>query len=441
MLIAVIILAVVCVAAATCCAWLLSEKRSYQLNQGALRGQLHDLDQQKLTLDTQVNSLQIELAESKKDYQNLQNQSAKAIEQFEKAQQMAQDRFQTIADKVLKTSNDQFLQLARQNFDGNQKQANAELEKKQQSIKALVDPIKESLNKYNQTVQQIETARKEAYGSLTQRIKGLHQAQQDLSKETRHLGQALRRPEVRGRWGEMQLKRVAELAGMIENCDFYEQQTVEDGSARPDMVVNLPGDRCIVVDSKTNFDAFAKAIESEDEADRQQLFTRHAKQIEEQVRSLASKNYPSKIKGRSPDFVVLFIPSESLLDAALRREPDLIDKAMQANVVIATPTTLISLLKAVAAGWREQQIAENAQRISALGQELHKRLCTAVSHLDNLGKAVGKTVEHYNKFLGSMESQVLSQARRFEQLGSDSHKQLPNQLNTIDTIPREITSR
>lgn len=415
--------------------WLIAARRSVLAERDRLSEQLTERETERDQLSQEVADLTTKLALAEQQRQQIEKQAEQIKEQFKQAQEAARDQFKALADEVLERSNKRFLQLAEESFKGKQTQADAALQKREQAIKNLVDPIKQSLDQYKQAVQQIETARKQAYGSLTEQVKGLSQAQQHLSKETRSLGQALRRPEVRGRWGEMQLRRVAELAGMIHNCDFYEQTATAGGAKRPDMVVKLPGDRTIVVDAKTPFDAFIDAAEADDETQRAELLDRHTDQVWTQVQNLAKKDYQRQFD-RSPDFVVLFIPGESFLQAAVQRRPDLIEKAMQSNVVIATPTTLISLLKAVAAGWREQQVAENASRISDLGQELHKRLCIALAHLENLGKAVSKTVEHYNKFLGSLESQVLPQARRFQELGADSHKELPASLESIDTTAR-----
>jgi DNA recombination protein RmuC len=246
---------------------------------------------------------------------------------------------------------------------------------------------------------------------------------------------------VRGRWGEIQLRRVAELAGMIENCDFTEQTSVRtsDGTLRPDMIVNLPSNRTIVIDAKTPLDAFISAVESQDDGQRSEHFERHANQMESKVRELSAKQYSAQFS-QSPDFVVLFIPGESFLQAAVQLRPRMIEDAMEKNVIIATPSTLIALLKAVAMGWREQRLAENAQKISELGRELHSRLGTAFSHVGNLGKAVGSTVSHFNKLVGSLETSVLPQARRFLELGADSPKELPAQLEPVETLPREVAS-
>lgn len=423
---------------AVACGALAVARRSVAAERDRLAQHLAAREAERDALSGKVGELNTELAVIREQRAQIEKQAEQIKAQYKQAQEAARDQFKAVADEVLERSNKRFLQLADENFKGKQTQAEAALAKREQAIKSLVDPIKQSLDQYKQAVQQIEAARKQAYGELTSQVKGLGEAQQHLSRETRSLGQALRRPEVRGRWGEMQLRRVAELAGMIQNCDFYEQEVMDGGSKRPDMVVKLPGDRSIVVDAKTPFDAYVEAAETEDDAKREELLDRHTRQVETQVRNLASKAYQRQFD-RSPDFVVLFIPGESFLHAAVQRKPELIEKAMQSNVVIATPTTLISLLKAVAAGWREQQVAENAKRISELGQELHKRLCTALAHLENLGKAVGKTVEHYNKFLGSMESQVLPQARRFQELGADSRKELPASLEGVDTTTRAAT--
>lgn len=350
------------------------------------------------------------------------------------------DTFKALAGDALKQSSEQFLQLADQRLQNQQTQATNELDQRKQAIEQLVKPLKETLDKYNTAVHDVEKSRKEAYGSLRTQLGTLVDDQRALRGETANLVKALRRPEVRGRWGEIQLKRVAELAGMIDRCDFDEQVTVTGGdqTQRPDMVVHLPSDRTIVIDAKTPLDAYLSAVEAQDENQRRTFLEAHAQQIVRKVNDLSSKGYASQFN-RSPEFVVLFIPGEPFLYEAVQVRPELIEEAMIKNVIIATPSTLISLLKAVAAGWREQKLAENAQLISEVGAELHHRLCVAVKHLTSVGSSLTSTIDSYNKFVGSLESRVMVQARKLEDLGAAANnKQLPDAIDPVEILPRDV---
>ncbi len=371
--------------------------------------------------------------------QRLKENEARFQDALKKADAAAQQTFKALAGDTLKNATDEFLKRAEQTFAGKQKDASTELDKRKLAIEALVKPVQEKLAEATRAIGEIEKSRKEAYGGLRQQLGSMLEDQKRLRDETANLVKALRRPEVRGQWGELQLRRVAELAGMVAHCDFVEQAHVDSGSGglRPDMLVQLPGGREIVVDAKTPITAFIDAAEAIEDHDREAALQRHVRHIEDKVAELGSKRYQDHF--RTADFVVLFIPGESFLYAAAQRKPELIESAMNRNVVIATPTTLVSLLKVVALGWREEQIAENAKQIRDLGQELHKRVATAVSHLSNLGRAVGKTVEHYNKFVGSFETQVVSQTRRFKELGADSPKELPaeGEITIVESSPRE----
>ncbi len=304
-------------------------------------------------------------------------------------------------------------------------------------------PVREVLDRYNKSLQEIEAARSKAYGAMHKQMELMAQDQQRLRDETANLVTALRRPEVRGRWGEMQLRRVVELAGMTDRCDFNQQVSVRgtDGEAlRPDMVVHLPSGRTIVIDAKTPLDAYIDSVEAAEPAERQAQLVRHADQVETQVRRLASKGYAQHFD-RTPDFVILFLPGEAFLQAAAQQKPSLIEDAMAKGVVIATPSTLISLLHAVAMGWREQSLAENAREISEQGKEIHERLCVFASHLGNLRKAIAKAVEHHDKAIGSLDRTVMPAVRRLEELHAASARTWPDEdLNEINAVPRETKS-
>ena len=284
----------------------------------------------------------------------------------------------------------------------------------------------------------MEQERQQAYGSLTKHLESMALAQQSLQGETRNLVQALRRPEVRGQWGEMTLKRLAELAGMVEYCDFYQQEHLdtEDGRQRPDMIVRMPDGREIVVDVKTPLDAYLSAVEAPDDDSRRRYLESHARKVRERVNELAAKAYWSQFK-RSPDFVVLFIPGDQFLSAALDIDRTLLEDALRNRVVLTTPTSFVALLRAVGYGWRQEVLAANAERIREVGEELYRRLATFAEHLARLGRGLDSAVEHYNRAVGSFESKVLPGARRFSELGVNSPKGL-EQPERIEKALREV---
>lgn len=432
MTIALIIISILLAAAVIAAVWLLAERRGLR----AERDRLHvDLTEHQTQLDA-----------TRAEFHDLEKQLVAAAEQQKSAEQMLDqlrkqlpDVFRSTANQALSESNKQFLDLAAARFKQEQTAAGKDLDARRQSIEAMVKPVREALDKTQHTMQQIETSRKEAYGSLSQQVAAMSVGQQELKQETANLVRALRRPEVRGRWGEMQLRRVVELAGMIEHCDFDEQQTVHDeegGRLRPDMVVRLPADRTIVIDAKTPLDAYLDSIESDDDALRQEHLARHADQIETQISALSGKDYTGQF-ARAPDFVVLFIPGEPFLQAAVQMRPDLMEAALRRNVVVATPSTLISLLRVVALGWREEQLAENARRISDEGQRLHERIATIAGHLQKLGGSISSAVDHYNSFVGSFETRVASSARKLEELHAKSSKQVP-EIIVLEKQPRPL---
>ena len=378
-------------------------------------------------------------AESEQQQERFERDRQEDRALIEQVRDRMPDTFKALASDTLKASNEQFLQLAGERFSRQQTQAASQLETHEKAITQLVKPLSESVKEYRAAITAVESGRKQDYGSLKKMVESMTTDQTKLRKETSNLVSALRRPDVRGQWGEIQLRRVAELAGMIDRCDFDEQVTikVESGIQRPDMLIHLPSNRTIVVDAKTPLDAYLSAISEEDEDQRRGHFERHVEQVAAKVNELSRKEYSSAFE-RAPDFVVLFIPSEPCLDAAARRRPTLIETAMEKGVVIATPSTLIALLKVVALGWREEQIAANAKKISELGQELHKRVCDAVAHVGKLGGSLEAAVKAYNRFLGSLETRVIVSARRFEELGAASGTALPEQIDPIETLPREV---
>ncbi len=347
------------------------------------------------------------------------------------------DAFRALAAETLNSNSEQFLRLAQENLQKFQQQAKSELETKEKSIESMVKPISEALKKTSDQIEALERDRRQTHGSISQFLQSMQETQNALQLETRNLVKALRKPEVRGRYGEMTLRRIAELAGMVEHCDFTEQEQTADGM-RPDMVVRMPDDRELVIDAKTAISAYVDAIEAPDDTQRDAHLEHHVKHIRDQVQKLSAKSYWSQFE-RSPDFVVMFLPGEQFLEPALKLAPNLQDEALQQKVVIATPTTLVALLKVIAYGWREQKLAENAEEIHKLGEELHKRLAVFAEHLDRLGRSLGSSVDHYNKAVGSFERQLVPGARRFPEMGVRSGKELP-QLEPLDHLPRKVES-
>lgn len=342
------------------------------------------------------------------------------------------DRFKVMASESLSHNSDAFLKAADEKLGAIVQQANKDFSVSKDAVNELVKPLSEELKR-------IETARAESQGSLSQQITALMENNNSLASETRSLSSALKRPEVRGSWGEMQLRRVVELAGMADHCDYQEQVSIatdEGKRERPDMVVYMPNERTIVVDAKTPMDAYLSAVESDVDADRQDAFKRHARQVRERAQDLSQKSYQQSFE-KTPDFVVMFLPGEYLLSAALENDRELIDWAMQRNVVIATPNTLMALLKAVAMGWREAQIAQEAANVARLGNELHDRLGTFANHMARMGKSLESTVKHFNGGVGSLEGNVLVSARRFKEMGVQTGKTIP-ELDEIQTQTREL---
>ncbi len=309
-----------------------------------------------------------------------------------------------------------------------------------QSAQRTLEPLREALRRYEDHLRELERTRQQAYGSLENQLKSLLASEQQLQRETGNLVTALRRPQVRGRWGELSLHRAVELAGMSDHVDFVTQPTAEGeaGRLRPDMVVRLPAERQVVVDAKVSLDAYLNAVEAQDDEQRKAFLAQHARQVREHVRALAAKSYWEQFEP-TPEFVVMFVPGESFLHAACSVDPDLIEQGMRDRVVLASPTTLVALLRSIAYGWRQEQVAKSAQEVSNLGAELHRRLRTFVGHLANLGRRLGSATEAYNAAVGSLERNVLPQARRFRDLGAAAGEEVP-ELQPLDTQARQLTA-
>jgi DNA recombination protein RmuC len=345
--------------------------------------------------------------------------------------------FQALSGEALKQNNEAFLKLAAVSFESLHVKAGSDLQQRQQAIDAVVRPLQDSLQRYGEQLRLLEQARQSAYGGLDQHLRSLAESQQRLQQETGNLVKALRSPTVRGQWGELTLKRVAELAGMVDHCDFAEQPSVtgDDGRFRPDMVVQLPGGRQIIVDAKTVLSAYLDAHEAQNEAQQAEALRRHAAQVKCRMDELCLKAYWTQFD-RAPEFVVLFLPGEQFLGAALDQNPRLIEEGFANGVVLATPATLIALLRAVAYGWRQERMTAHAEEAGRLGKELYERMAVLAEHMNDVGQALGKSVSAYNRAVGSLETRILPAARRFKELGVSSDRNVPI-LEPTEVVPRK----
>ena len=391
----------------------------------------HMRDQHTLAL-TQTARLEAQLQASQED-------NAEKMRLLDDAKQRLSDIFQSLSAEALHKNNASFLELAKSALLLEQQKSQSQFTQKEQAISALVSPMQQALTQVDQKLQQLETERVRAYEGLHQQIRFLRDSNDQLRNQTSQLVQSLKSSTVRGRWGELQLRRVVELAGMLQHCDFVEQSSkqTEDKRVRPDMLIQLPGNKMLVVDAKAPLEAFLHAIEATDEFQKQHLLTNHANHLRAHIKALSAKAYWQQFE-RTPEFVVLFLPGESFFSAALQQDPELIELGVAQNIILATPTTLIALLKTVAYGWKQENIAETAEKISKLGHELYQRLWKVSEHLADVGKSLGNSVKSYNDALGSLESRVIVTARKLKELhlGDDS-KDLPD-LHSIDQIPRAL---
>ena len=365
-----------------------------------------------------IEALRIELAAAQVRLESSALQDADRLRLLEQSETRLRSAFDSLAGETLRTNSELFLRLAREALGRDQVVAQGALKERELAIAQLVEPLRAALERTEAQVQALERERRDAFATLRTQIETLAGGQALLQRETRNLVTALRRPEVRGRWGELTLRRLVELAGLSEHCDFTEQLQVvgEEGALRPDLVVHMPDARDLVIDAKTPLDAYLAALDAPTDEERQLALRRHAQQVETRVRELAAKSYWTQFE-RSPEFAVLFLPGDQFLSAALAERPELLEIALGQSVIIATPSTLIALLKAVAYGWRQSAVAHNAALIRDLGQELYRRLGTFNGHLGRMGQRLGAAVEAYNAAVGSLERQVLPQARRFRELG------------------------
>lgn len=413
-----------------------------------LRGreqQLAEAGRRAQAAETDAAALRERMAELERAHARLEAEvdgerksAAEKLALVAQAEARFKEAFQALSATALKSNNESFLELARTQLASFQQSSQADLEERQKAIDALVKPISESLAKVDVRIEAVERSRAEAYGGLTRHLEQMQKMQVQLQGETSNLVKALRAPTVRGRWGEIQLRRVVEIAGMLEHCDFTQQETVhtDDGRRRPDMVVKLPSGRCVAVDSKVPLSHYLEALEAPDEDTRVSSLRRHAAQVRSHLKELSGKAYHDSIQP-SPEFVVLFLPGETFFSAALEHDPSLIEVGADLQVILATPTTLIALLKAVAYGWRQEQLAENAREISEHGRVLYDRMSTLAAHLVAMGKGLDRAVESYNRGVGSLERMVLPAARRFKDLRAAAGEDIPA-LDGVEKTTRTI---
>jgi DNA recombination protein RmuC len=355
---------------------------------------------------------------------------------IDRAMEQLDRRFDDLAGRQLRENIENFLRLARENLGGHQQNAQASLREREQAIEALVKPIQETLARTSEALREIEVERQRDFGSLRQHLSDMRDSHSALQRETRNLVQALSKPQVRGQWGEIALRRLVELAGMTAHCDFEEQVHVAgpEGALRPDMVVHLPEGRDVVVDVKTPLDAYLAAAEAPSDDLRAASLKRHAQHVAERVRMLSSKNYASQF-ARAPQFVVLFLPGDQFLSSALDQQPELLDRAMSSNIILTTPSTLLALLKTIYNGWQNVRLAENAERIRSLAEDLHARLVTFRNHMGKVGSSLESSITAFNAAVGSLERSVLPGARKFVELGVRTDK-------PIEELPQvEVTAR
>lgn len=418
--------------------WFYSSSR-----QATLRERLRSREEEAARLAAELATAQKRLADSEAARAQVDNalssERASATERIKaltEAHERVTSEFKALSADALKNNNTAFLELARATLEKFQEGAKGDLAARQQAIDSLVKPLKESLEKVDVKIGALENARKEAYGSLTEQLKGLATAQTSLQSETTKLSRSLRSTSTAGRWGEIQLQRVVELAGMVENVDFIQQEA--QGDVRPDMIIRLPGGKSIAVDAKAPMQAYLEALEAGDETVRIAKFKEHARVVRGHIDALGNKAYWRAIQP-APEFVVLFIPGEAFYSAALRYEPDLFERGTGVGVILASPATLIALLKAAAYGWKQEALSKNADAIRLLGLELHERVAAVADNLDALGQRLNQAVGAYNSTVSAVEGRVLVTGRKLEKLGAGSEKKIP-EPRLIDETAKQLTA-
>lgn len=404
----------------------------------ALTEKVRTLEVERASLTSRGEDLRVEAAKLEQMLAGERRLHAERLSLLDEAKEKFAHTFEALAAEALRTNNQSFLELATPRLEALRADAQGDLGRRQQAIDELVKPLRDSLDRYEREAQQLEAARADAYGGLRAQLAAVATTQERLQAETGNLVRALRAPQVRGRWGEITLRRVVELAGMTQHCDFVEQQTVVSGETklRPDMIVRLPGNRSVAVDAKAPLQAYLDALEASDDDTRRARLVDHARQTRQHVQALASRAYWESLQP-APEIVILFLPAEAFFTAALEQAPELIEEGVSQAVFIATPMTLVALLRAVAFGWRQEQVTRNAQEISALGRTLHERLATLADHVQDLRRSLQRSVEAYNKLVGSLEGRVLVSGRRFRELGAASQGEI-EELSLIDELPRNL---
>ena len=422
-------------------AWLVLRSRTAGLTErlslmekelAAGKADLERLQQARTELVAAKARLESDLASERKS-------SEEKIILVTRASEDLRNAFKALASEALSANTSSFLQTAEETLKRFQIQAEGDLESRQKAVADMVAPVRDSLNKVDAQIQQLEVERGKAYSAMHTQVQSLITTQKELQSETGNLVRALRTPNVRGRWGEIQLRRVVEIAGMLSYCDFTEQESVttETGRLRPDLVVKLPGGKHVVVDAKTPLQAFLDAFETDNEDARRACLANHARQVRDHMNTLSGKKYWEQFEA-TPEFVVMFLPGETFFSAALEQDSSLIEHGVLNRVIPASPTTLIALLKAVNYGWNQEKLARNAQQISALGKELHDRLRLLAGHITQVGTGLDRAVESYNKAVGSLESRVLVSARKFAELGASVADDIP-ELEPIETTARALS--
>jgi len=424
--------------------WLAAARRTgaAEATTAALRQQLTEARDRADLLERSLREADARRVEHETSARELERSLGEQRRLLDEAEGKLGDTFQALAAQALQQSQQGFMALAAEKMSSMRDQAAGDLDARQKAhhtaIEGLVKPVRESIDKVDQQIRAIERERGHAYGALSEQVRGLASSQERLQVETGNLVNALRAPAVRGRWGEIQLRRVVELAGMLEHCDFDEQPTVntDDGRLRPDLIVRLPNGRNLVVDAKAPLGAYLEALEAPTVETRAACLDKHAAQVRAHIQKLSAKGYWEQFS-TSPEYVVLFLPGEMFYSAALERLPELIEEGVGQRVLLATPTTLIGLLQAVHYGWRQERVAENAEAISKCGRELHERVATLVEHFVSLGNALGQSVKHFNTAMASFEGRVLVSTRRLEELDAKGKKEMPARPQ-IDARPRAL---
>jgi DNA recombination protein RmuC len=447
-----VLIAALCFTAGFLVAWLWSrassQNRRLELEKQAAsqQGAAEELKKQSSSLQEQVRTLQGRVEEEQKlraaADKEVESQRANIAEQrrvLEEAEKKLKEAFQSLASEALQASNRQFMDLARASFDSLQKEASGDLEQRKVAIGGMVEPLEKAVNELRAEVNKIELARQDAYGSLRTELQQLTTTNKELRQETGSLVSSLRQPQIKGKWGELTLRRAVELAGMSPHCDFVEQQSVdvEDGRLRPDLIVHLPGDTQIVIDAKVPLHASFAAMSARSDVEYRAAMAQHADLVRDHIKNLSGKEYWKQFDP-TPEFVVLFVPGESFFSAALEQDRTLIEYAIEKRVVLASPTTLIALLRAIAYGWKQQLVAENAERIKDLGKELYDRILKFAEHLSDVAKGLERANKAYNSAVSSFDSRLVPSARKFKEMGVGT-ADVPD-IDPIDTTPRPTLS-